>query len=255
MLMDMSIVWLIVFAALYLLMSKKGISCMPRFRRNNADGQKEWVSSLCCLTPLEEQKLTQQALPSGVVVLMFTDLEGFTSYVDKHGDDVAYNLLKQHQNIIENTVQRFDGFLVKTIGDGTLVSFASAKNALKCAAEIQQTLIDIDFPLRLRIGLHAGEPSQNEERDLIGHTVNITERVMSQASGNQIYVTDVVKSLAGEVEGFQFHEQGEHRLKGISAPQRIYEFHVIPALSYTLDSVVDKKLLELEQTIQFGKTK
>ncbi len=248
--MDFSFTWLIIFALLYILMSRGKLACRLPFQKSDNEDKRDWVSALCCLTPLEEQKLSQQALPGGVVVLMFTDLESFTSYVDKHGDDVAYNLLKQHQNIIENAVQKFDGFLVKTIGDGTLVSFSSAKKALKCASEIQQTLIDVEFPLRLRIGLHAGEPIQHGERDLIGQTVNITERVMSQAAGNQIYVTDVVKALAGDVEGFQFHEQGEHRLKGISAPQCIYEFHAIPALSHPLDSVVDQKLIELEQSIQ-----
>lgn len=179
-------------------------------------------------------------------------MKGLQPTLTRTAMNEAFAMLKQHQNIIEAQVKRFDGHQIKTIGNGTLVSFASARNVLKCAAEIQRELVESDFPLRLRIGLHAGEPLRNEENDLIGHTVNITERVMSRASGRQIYLTDIVKHLAGDMKGYQFTELGKQRLKGISSPQCVYEFQVIAPLAYPLDSVVDKRLDALEQELKIN---
>lgn len=248
--MDISFGWLLLFAALYVLISRRGLSCRMPFQKRHHHSVERWTSAFCCLTPSEEEQLSQQALPGGVVVLMFTDLEGFTSYVDQHGDDVAYAMLKQHQNLIQDNVRQFGGNLIKTIGDGTLVSFSSARNALKCAASIQRDMEEAQIPLKVRIGVHAGEPIHNEEQDLIGHTVNVAERVMAQAAGNQIYATDVVRNLAGEMKGFQFTELGKQRLKGISTPQSIYEFQEIAALNHPLDSVLDRQLETLEQSLK-----
>jgi len=247
--MENSFGWFIIFGVIYLFIARRGRSCRLPFQKRESNEQNNWESLFCCLTPVEEETLAKQALPGGIAVLMFTDLEGFTTYVDQHGDDVAYDMLKQHQRLIEANIQQFGGNLIKTIGDGTLVSFASARNALKCAAAIQQDMAESTAPLRLRIGLHAGEPIHNEEQDLIGHTVNVTERVMSQAAGSQIFVTDVVKNLAGEMKGYQFSELGEQCLKGISTPQRMYEFQEIASLSHPLDSVLDERLKALESNL------
>jgi len=98
-------------------------------------------------------------------------------------------------------------------------------------------------------GLHAGEPIQDEQ-DFIGHTVNLTERIMDQANGGQIFISEVVKNLVGTLKGFQCVDQGRRRLAGISEPQPIYQFQRIKALSTPLDSELDQRLETLERHLK-----
>ena len=116
--------------------------------------------------------------------------------------------------------------MVKNTGDGFLLSFASAKRALRCAAELQDRLAEADFPLGVRVGLHAGEVIRASDENLVGHAVNLAQRVMAQARGGQVLLSEVVRDLAGPLEGFQFVDQGRRRLKGISRPHQLYAFQM-----------------------------
>ena len=72
----------------------------------------------------------------------------------------------------------------------------------------------------MRVGVHDGEPTQ-EDKDLTGQTVNVASRVMDQANGGQIFVTEVIRNLAGNLNGFQYADQGERRLPpGLGEPLR-----------------------------------
>lgn len=188
-------------------------------------------------------------IPQGVAILMFTDMEGFTAYNERHGDEAGLTLLKLHHHIVRESVARNDGVEVKNLGDGFMLCFASAKKALRCAADIQAKLREDDFPLQVRIGLHAGEPIQ-EGQDLTGQTVNVASRVMDQANGGQILVTEVVKNLAGPLKGYQYVDQGQRRLPGLSQAQQLFEYHPIHALNDPLDSEVDHRLKVMEQQLK-----
>jgi len=188
----------------------------------------------------------------GIVVILFSDIEGFTQFVEAYGDQVAYERLKYHNQIVRNTILRHDGSEVKQLGDGFMINFSSARDALMCASEIQSqmnAINDNDTALNVRIGIHAGEPIQ-DEKDFVGRTVILAQRIMSQAKGGQVFVSEVVKNLVGSMKGFQYVEQGVRRLEGISEPQTIFEFHPIEALGVPLDSSMDRRLETLEQRIK-----
>ncbi len=205
------------------------------------------------LSQRELKQIEQQALPEGLAVLMFTDLEGFTEYLDRHGDERALRRLQRHHEIIKRCVERHQGLIVKELGDGFLLGFASARRALLCAAEIQQLIerSGLSEELKVRIGLHAGEPVK-DGRDVLGHVVNVAERIMEHAHGGQILLSQLVKELTGSLEGFQFVELGERRLKGLRRPISLYELQPVRALAHPLDSDIDRELEELERQLRKG---
>lgn len=184
------------------------------------------------LSQEEQQRITRQILPHGVAVIGFCDLEGFTTYVEERGDEEAYELLQEHNESVRSCLKRHGGMEIKQLGDGFMISFTSAKQALLCAAEIGDRIEEIGkdrgLELKVRVGVHAGEIVQGE-RDVIGRTVNLAERIMSEARGGQILLSKIVKDLAGSLPGFQYVELGERRLKGFEEPQHIYELQPVPS--------------------------
>jgi hypothetical protein len=87
-------------------------------------------------------------IPQGVAILMFTDMEGFTSYAERFGDEEAHRLLNLHHRMIRNSVKKHDGIEVKSMGDGFMLCFVSAKKALLCASEIPFNLAKTSLAIR-----------------------------------------------------------------------------------------------------------
>ena len=112
------------------------------------------------------------------------------------------------------------------MGDGFLLSFPSPTAALECAIALQRTFAERaisapEVPIRLRIGLNAGEPIA-EHNDLFGTAVTMAARIMSFAKGGEIVVSDVVRQLVAG-KGFVFHDRGEVEVRGFDEPVRVYE--------------------------------
>jgi adenylate cyclase len=111
------------------------------------------------------------------------------------------------------------------MGDGFMASFASATRALECAIARQRAFAahneSAGEPIRVRIGLNAGEPIAEQE-DLFGTAVNLAARVCAQAQPGQILAADVVQQLAAG-KGVTFVDKGEAPLKGFEKPVRLHE--------------------------------
>ena len=170
-----------------------------------------------------------QAAPKvseGLQIILFTDMEGSTSLTQRLGDAKAQELLRTHNAIIREALNIHGGTEIKHTGDGIMASFPSAARALACAVAIQRSFAsqnesNADAPIRVRVGLNAGEPVA-EEDDLFGSAVQLAARVADQAEAGQILVSDVVKGLAVG-KGFRFTGGDEISLKGFEEPQRLYE--------------------------------
>lgn len=162
----------------------------------------------------------------GTVTLLFTDVEGSTELTARSGDVASRHLLKQHESVIRDQVERHGGREVKALGDGFMVAFSSARRAITCAVEIQRALDRIHAAgadgIRVRIGLNAGE-AIHEGDDLFGSAVNAAARIAAQAKGGEILVSEVVKALAGRVPDCDFTDRGEAELRGFDEPFRLYE--------------------------------
>ena len=115
----------------------------------------------------------------------------------------------------------------KTAGDGFMVAFSSARRALGCAIAMQQTLSEHnadcpDEPIKVRIGLHTGEAIKEGE-DFFGKSVILAARIASQAQGEQILVSSLLKALVESSGAFEFAEAREVELKGLAGLHQLHQ--------------------------------
>lgn len=168
----------------------------------------------------------KETVTSGIYTIMFTDIVSSTHMTQTLGDRLAQQLIHRHNTIVRQALNTCGGEEIKQTGDGIMASFMWASNAIDAAIAIQKAVNVYNresptVPLEVRIGLNAGEPIV-ENNDLFGLTVQLASRVCGEAGKNQIYVSSVVKELAAG-KNYAFTRLGEFNLKGIDAPQTLYE--------------------------------
>jgi class 3 adenylate cyclase len=160
--------------------------------------------------------------------ILYSDMESNTQLLQLLGDEAWRRLLREHEHITREALARHGGEEIKAMGDGFMVSFPSATRALECAVAMQQTFArrntSAAHPIRVRIGVNAGEPIA-EEGDLFGTAVTMAARIMGQARGGEILVSDVVRQLVAG-KGYRFSDRGESELRGFDHPVRIYELRL-----------------------------
>ncbi|HEV8575025.1 MAG TPA: adenylate/guanylate cyclase domain-containing protein [Dehalococcoidia bacterium] len=164
--------------------------------------------------------------PAGLQIILFTDMESSTSLTQQLGDAHAQELVRAHNNIVRDALRENGGSEIKHTGDGIMATFPSAARAIDCAVTIQRgcdthAVEHPTAPLRMRIGINAGEPVA-EERDIFGAAVQLAARVCSSAGPGQILVSDVVRQLAAG-KRFLWSDQGHVALRGFEDPVRLYE--------------------------------
>ncbi|MFL5952223.1 MAG: ATP-binding protein [Gaiellaceae bacterium] len=155
-------------------------------------------------------------LPTGTVTFLFTDIEGSTRLLHELGDDYA-EALAEHRRALRAAFARHGGVEVDTQGDAFFVAFAKASEALAAARDAQSALRD--GPIRVRIGLHTGEPILTDE-GYVGIDVHRAARIAAAGHGGQILVSQSTRDLTG---GQRLRDLGEHRLKDLAAPERIFQ--------------------------------
>jgi len=158
--------------------------------------------------------------------LLMTDLEGFTSLVERIGDECGQQLIHTHNALLRACLKRHGGREATHTGDGLIASFPSATQALRCAMAMQRCLREHNrqhprTPLKVRIGLHAGVPLPEENR-LFGSCVNIAARVCASALAERILVSETVLGLI-DADEFELIDRGDHVLKGVAAPLQLHE--------------------------------
>jgi predicted ATPase/class 3 adenylate cyclase len=156
-------------------------------------------------------------LPTGTVTFVFTDVEGSTKLLQQLGADAYADALAQHRRALREAFIRHDGVEVDTQGDSFFLAFSTAPAAIAAAAEAQQMLAA--GPIRVRMGIHTGTPRVTDE-GYIGADVHRAARIAAAGHGGQILVSSSTASL---VEGDGLRDLGEHRLKDLAAPERIYQ--------------------------------
>lgn len=160
------------------------------------------------------------------MTVMFTDLKGSTSIADAEGDIASRTIMKQHNDVLFPIIKKYDGVLVKTMGDGTLSYFEDAQKAVLAAVEAQIGFDRYNVEkktktlLLVSIGLHTGE-GVVEENDIFGDVVNVASRIESASNPGEIYLSeDTYNALADKSEIYiRFiksttlkGKKGEHRL-------------------------------------------
>ena len=157
--------------------------------------------------------------------ILFTDIEGSTSLTQQLGDARAMVMLRTHDEIVREALSTHGGSEVKHTGDGMMAAFSSVVAAIRSAVRIQdrfsQANARLESPVRLRIGLAAGEPV-TESDDLFGAAVQLAARLCSRAEPGTILASSAVHDLALG-KGFTFRKRGRLRLKGFDEQLAVFE--------------------------------
>ncbi len=156
-------------------------------------------------------------LPSGTVTFLFTDVEGSTRLLDKLGAGAYAKALADHRRLLRAAFAGHGGVEVDTQGDAFFVAFPTADGAAAAALEAQAALAD--GPIRVRMGIHTGTPLLTAE-GYVGPDVHRAARIAAAGHGGQVLLSS---ASAGLVPDRRLHDLGEHRLKDLSAPVRIYQ--------------------------------
>jgi adenylate cyclase len=155
------------------------------------------------------------------MAVLFTDLVGFSSWALRAGDGPALALLREVGTAVEATIERFQGRIVKRLGDGVMATFLSAQDAVDAALEAHAAVggLDIDgYTPRLRAGLHWGSP-RKLGGDYLGVDVNVAARVADAAKGDQILVSDALLAQLDDSETAALRTGRPKRLKADGAPR------------------------------------
>lgn len=167
-------------------------------------------------------------LPLGTVTFLFTDIEGSTRLLQQLGDKFA-TLLTEHRVLIEQVCAAHNGSVVGNQGDGFFIAFPSAMDGLLAAVEAQRALAAhpwIDgVKVRVRMGLHTGEPQISASEHYVGIDVHRAARIAAAAHGGQVLISQRTYDLVADQlpEGVTLRDLGEHRLKDLRQPKHLYQ--------------------------------
>lgn len=154
------------------------------------------------------------------VTFLFTDLVGSTQILDRLGDHAGEELMRSHFDMLRQAISANDGHVVKTLGDGIMVIFRRAGDALACASAMQHGVVrhnvaHPDVELGLRVGVHCG-PAIRMAGDYYGIPVIIAKRLCDHCTGGQIIVSDDVRREIGPSPEIDWDELGVLNFKGLS---------------------------------------
>jgi class 3 adenylate cyclase len=174
----------------------------------------------------EPQDLRTHATLDGTVTILFSDIEDSSAMFEKLGDLRAQEIVRRHNEIIRRQVTAHNGVEVKSMGDGFMLVFSSARRALLCAIAIQHEFAsygeqNADQPVHVRIGLHVGEAIKESE-DFFGKAVILAARIAALATGGEILVSATLHDLTDSAGDLSFADVREVQLKGFSGIHRVY---------------------------------
>lgn len=168
--------------------------------------------------------LLQEKGPPGQMsaAIVFVDLSSFTPLTEAMGDVKAAEVLERFSSLVRECAGRWDGRVVKQIGDAFMLVFPDARSAVACALEAEaKTSDEPSFPAA-RAGIHSG-PVLYREGDYVGSNVNIAARVAAEAQRHQVLVTAAVRGEAKGLPDVEFVRLGKRRLKGLASELVLFE--------------------------------
>jgi len=170
---------------------------------------------------------SRKRLPSGTITLLFADIEGSTRLLHALGERFG-PIRARMRELVRAAATTHGGHEVDWAGDGAFLAFSRARDAVAAAAEIQQALAREAWPpegaLRVRTGIHTGEPELGEE-GYVGMDVVVAARICAAGHGDQIIVSRAARDLAGNepLPGSSFRSLGRHRLKDVPNPEQLFQ--------------------------------
>jgi adenylate cyclase len=162
-----------------------------------------------------------------LMAILAADMVGYSRLMELDEAGTLARLKTHRLELIDPTITKNNGRIVKTTGDGMLVEFTSATDAAECAVEIQRRMarrnadVDPERQIQFRIGINLGDVII-EDGDVLGDGVNIAARLQTVAAPGGISVSQAVRDELAHKLDIRFEEQGDQPLKNISRPVKVY---------------------------------
>jgi len=164
--------------------------------------------------------------PTRTVTFLFSDIEGSTQHLSELGAERYGAVLDQHRALLRDAFSRHQGHDFGGAGDSMFVAFGSAQHALRAAFDAQVALASHTWlhsrPVRVRMGLHTAE-AMSVADDYVGIGVHRASRICDAGHGGQILLSHTTHSLVAESPEFATRDLGEHELKGLPEPERLFQ--------------------------------
>ncbi|MGL1894213.1 MAG: adenylate/guanylate cyclase domain-containing protein [Spirochaetaceae bacterium] len=147
-----------------------------------------------------------QSLKIKNISILFTDIKGSTALYERVGDATAYRLIREHFHILFDIIAKYNGIVIKTIGDAVMASFKKPTDSTLAAIEIRErfkefdTKLDSEREILVKMGIHMGSTimvTLNKRIDYFGQTINIAARIQNEAKNNQILISEKVSKDSG----------------------------------------------------------
>ncbi|MDO8612260.1 MAG: adenylate/guanylate cyclase domain-containing protein [Dehalococcoidia bacterium] len=169
----------------------------------------------------EEPPEYQPELPSGTAVILFADIVDSTALTERLGDAAFREKARELDTELRTVIKEAGGTPVegRLVGDGLMAVSTSAHEAIEAARRCGAAGESAGLPLHL--GIHAGDVIR-EENNVYGGAVNIASRISGLSAPGEVLVSDTVRGLARTSAGVSFEDRGEHALKGVAEPQRVW---------------------------------
>ena len=179
--------------------------------------QNMWTAPLQWQAPTLISRLGRRcaaspAPASEALTICFLDLEGFTAFTSREGDEAATAVLCAHRRAVERIVRARNGRVVQHVGDGTVLAFGDAADAVDAALAIVGSK---HGPLRVRAGLHTGTVQVLPDGDVLGQVVNVASRVAAATDGGDVVVTADTADAAANDPRVEYVRPQRRRFKGI----------------------------------------
>src|SRR5205823_8856347 len=158
------------------------------------------------------------AQPSGTVTLVFTDIERSSRLLDDLGQDGYRAAVADYREVIRESFGRYGGYEVDNQGDSFFYAFPTATGAVGAVREAMAALVG--GPIAVRVGVHTGEPGLDPPK-YVGLDVHTAARIMAVGHGGQVVLSQSTRDLLDD--SFALSDLGEHRLKDLSGPRRLYQ--------------------------------
>lgn len=176
----------------------------------------------------------------GTIGIVFVDVSGFTTFTADNGDEAAIKLLAKLEKLIERSAKEGKGEIVKRLGDGFLLAFSSASQAVRAAVSLQEAVRktranDPSFDVKLRVAVHAGEPLIDQD-DLLGHDVNLTARLLDCCKPGTVVISEAAKEMAERrLRKIAFGSPRRAKIRGLAGKVTLYEVDPDNRVAYTRD--------------------
>jgi predicted ATPase/class 3 adenylate cyclase len=167
-------------------------------------------------------------LPTGTVTFLFTDIVGSTRLWEEHSESMK-KAIARHDELVRGAIERNQGVVFSTMGDGMAAAFVSAPAALRAILEAQHGLAaeawDDTGPILVRMGLHSDEGRLRAPGQYVNRPLNRCARLMALAHGGQVLVSDATEALTRNAlpDGVGLVDLGEHRMRDLTRPETIFQ--------------------------------